>query len=108
MFGDDDDAEVLDERLRKVEDKKMTARSWEEEAVLNELLAAEDDSDDETNNEDNKRHADGTREKNLILWESASWQQKIYAVFESGSFASDISSVAEKLSFIIAAIMVLI
>ena len=114
-FEDDqqqqDDAQELDERLRRIENQGAHAKTMHEEEVLNDLLRAEgllDSSSDDDDETSNKVHADGTRDRNLILWEAATWKQKLYAVFESGSFPSDISITAERISFGVAIVMVLI
>jgi hypothetical protein len=49
-------------------------------------------------NADNDVKADGTRERNLTLWEAAHWPQKVYAVFETGSFPSDVPAFTENFS----------
>lgn len=102
---DEDEAERLDRELERIENARgPKARSWQDEQVLTEMLEFSDSDDDK----ENKKRADGTRERNLILWEAATWKQKIFAVFESASFNSDMSQFAESFSFYIAASMVLI
>ncbi|CUF66702.1 voltage-gated ion channel superfamily, putative [Bodo saltans] len=64
---------------------------------------------------DQQRHADAVKsanaaiqeveddeEINLTLWEQASWNSKIYAIVESGSFPSDIPPSVERAAIIVA------
>lgn len=70
---------------------------------------------------DQQRHADAVKsanaaiqkeeeddEINLTLWEQASWNAKIYAIVESGSFPSDIPPSVERAAIIVALVTALV
>src|SRR4051812_11478141 len=61
---------------------------------------------DSDSDEDEALNDDGTRVRNLTLWEAAAWRSKIYAVFESGSFPSDVPSTVERFTLIFSLSMI--
>lgn len=68
--------------------------------------AENSNKNDDDVDEDNQVLKDGTRARNLTLWEAASWRQKIYAVFEVGSFPSDMPVNVDRFSNVFNVVMI--